>query len=82
MKNFDLGYIVESDNVYRTKNYIVRQMLSVATANKDVAGIMSFDTFIKRNRYRDKQYEYFYKDRRSLNGRRIHCNLYARSYIY
>ena len=39
----------------------------------------SQDTFIKRNKIRDKEYEKIFSFKQNINGRRIHSTMYSRT---
>ena len=74
-------FIIDADNVYRTKKYIVKQVLSLEMPTVEDNGIKSYDTFYKRTSIRDKQYNLIFRDRKSIDGKRLPCTMYARKYI-
>lgn len=81
MKKIIPEFIIGADNVYRTKNYIVKQVLSLETPIVEDNGIMSYDTFYKRTAMRDKQYEVVFSDRKRINGKRLPSTMFSRKYI-
>ena len=73
--DFIIGNI---DNIYRTKNYIIVQKLSVSDFNGE-AQLMSSDTFYRRTQLRDMQYEKIFACRgRKINGKRLVANIAVR----
>lgn len=47
----------EATNVYRTKHYIVEQVLGVDDNEVECAQLCSHDTFYRRTKKRDAEYE-------------------------
>ena len=41
----------------------------------------SQDTFIRRNKARDKEYEKLFDGKQDIDGRRIYSSMYLRKYI-
>ena len=56
MEEFIPDFILQADNVYRTRNYIVKQRLEYIENTTEDNVIISYDTFYKRTRLRDEQY--------------------------
>lgn len=81
MKHIIPEFIVDADNVYRTKHYIVKQILNLETCNNENNQIISFDTFYLRTKLRDKQYELIYYSKQNLNGKRLPSTMSSRKYI-
>jgi hypothetical protein len=81
MKNITPDFIIEADNVYRTKHYIVKQVICLETPEDENNGIKSYDTFYKRNKIRDKQYEVVFYNRKHINGKRLPSTMFSRKYI-
>ena len=81
MKKIIPDFIIDADNVYRTRNYIVKQVLSLEMPTVEDNGIKSYDTFYKRTSIRDKQYNLIFRDRKSIDGKRLPSTMYARKYI-
>ena len=63
MEEFIPDFILQADNVYRTRNYIVKQRLEYIENTAEDNVIISYDTFYKRTRLRDKQYMIMYGDK-------------------
>ena len=77
-----VDYLMEADNVYRTKDYIVCQKVSLCRSGKGNTLIMSDDVYILRTRKRDNDYELIYKVRgKNINGKRMRSASYIRKYI-
>ena len=53
MKNIVPEFVIGADNVYRTKNYIIKQVIFLDKSLSENNSITSFDTFYLRNRKRD-----------------------------
>lgn len=68
-------------NIYRTKNYIVVQELILDEDFDANSILISEDTYILRNKKRDKKFEQHFKDRKFVNGSRVHATIYKRQYI-
>lgn len=69
-------------NIYRTKFFIVKQDICIQINSIDDNILFSKDTFIKRNKKRDKNYEKQFKDKTNLDGKRFHVSASIRTYIY
>lgn len=69
-------------NIYRTKFFIVKQELCIQTNSIDDNILFSKDTFIKRNKKRDKNYERQFKNKININGKRLRVSASIRTYIY
>ena len=73
---------MEADNVYRTKNYIVCQKVSLCVNAKGGKLLLSEDIYLLRNYIRDVEYELIYKVRgKKINGKRVCSGIYTRQYI-
>ena len=88
MKDNIPDFIKDATNVYRTKGYIVKQVIGIQYDCKENNVVFSHDTFYKRTpkRYkrtpkRDKEYEIFFCHRRHIDGKRLPSTMYARTYI-
>lgn len=68
-------------NYYRTKCFIVKQELSVQVNNIDDNILFSKDTFFKRTRQLDKEYEKKFQSRININGKRLRVSASTRTYI-
>lgn len=83
MKNkiFELpDFTINADNIYRTKHYIVKQFLTLDNESLEGSHIISADTFYKRTRKRDKQFDILFRDAHNKNGRRLPSTMYSRKY--
>lgn len=69
------------DNVYRTKDYIVAQDLQYKDHNVYDNVLLSHDTYYKRTKKRDAEYELMFEDKDHIDGRRIPSTSYTRKYI-
>lgn len=81
MKTIIPDFLVESDNVYRTKNYIVKQRMEYIENTTEDNVIISYDTFYKRTPLRDKLYSIAYEDKHNPNGKRMPSTTYTRKYV-
>ena len=81
MKEF-IVIITKATNVYRTKDYIVAQELEVQIDNVERNCIISHDVYFKRNKLRDKQFDYLFRFRKNINGRRLVSSMYNRRYVF
>ena len=80
MINF-LDKIENATNTYRTKYFIITQELEIVSdvcANNEV---ISHDTYFKRSKWRDKQYEYNFKTRKNINGKRLQSTMQSKIYV-
>ena len=73
-------FLENATNVYRTKNYIVKQDIYLEYDNSGNSRVFSKDTYYLRNKQLDKEFEYIFKDRDYVNGKRVHTTLYTRRY--
>lgn len=80
MKNIP-SFVKEATNVYRTKEFIVKQVIDIQYDSQEVANVFSHDTYYKRTPARDRQYEYLFSERRILNGKRLPSTAYSRRYV-
>lgn len=67
-------------NVYRTRKYIVKQVVNYNVQNKFHV-LYSQDTFYKRTYLRDKYYETKYRNKIDINGKRLKTACSTRKYI-
>ncbi len=82
MKTTNLpNFMVDATNVYRTKNYIVKQDLYMDTNIDGQDILFSNDTFYIRNKQIDKLYNMLFSDRKNIDGKRIHSTSHQRKYI-
>lgn len=69
------------ENVYRTRDYIVKQELYLIVNAEQNNAVLSVDTYYRRTLLRDSKYQLLYKDRKHIDGKRIPSNTYIRTYI-
>ena len=69
-------------NVYRTKNYIFRQEVGMCMDEEEGNFLFSIDTYFRRTRSRDAEYEKAYKKRNRIDGERIPIATYVREYVW
>ena len=74
-------FVKDASNVYRTKNYIVRQVIDLEYDSVEGANLCSYDTFYLRTKARDAEYESCFRSRRQLNGKRLKTGLATRNYV-
>lgn len=80
MKNIP-AFVKDATNVYRTKEYIVKQVIDIQYDSQEAGNVFSHDTYYKRTPARDRQYEYLFSERRILNGKRLPSTAYSRRYV-
>ena len=69
------------ENVYRTRDYIVKQELYLIVNAEQNNAVLSVDTYYRRTLLRDSKYLLLYKDRKHIDGKRLPSNMYIRTYI-
>lgn len=74
-------FLIDADNVYRTNYFIVKQVLILKTSTNQDNSLMSYDTFYKRTKKRDKQFEIYFDCKSNQNGKRLPSTMYQRKYI-
>lgn len=74
-------FLYDANNVYRTKNFIVKQVIGVRTSDEENNIIMSFDTYYRRTKKRDKIYERAFASKKHIDGKRLPSTMYSRKYI-
>ncbi len=79
--NYVPDFMVDAMNVYRTRDYIVKQVLGVKYSDVENNMVLSHDTFYRRTKKRDREYERIFWERKNLDGKRIPSTMYARTYI-
>ncbi|MFR6056182.1 MAG: hypothetical protein ACLUHK_06325 [Eubacteriales bacterium] len=80
MKNKVPEFIENATNLYRTKKYIVKQIIGIQYGCEENNVVYSRDTYYKRTPERDKEYEILFFRRRNIDGRRLPSTMYAREY--
>ena len=69
------------ENVYRTRDYIVKQELYLIANAEQNNAVLIVDTYYRRTLLRDSKYQLLYKDRKHIDGKRLPSNTYIRTYI-
>ena len=73
-------FVKDATNVYRTKMYVVRQIIILEYDEKEGVNFCSYDTYFRRTAERDADYEKIFKVRRRLNGKRLPAGLRTHDY--
>jgi len=81
METHVLEFMKNSTNVYRTKDFIVKQVIGIQYDDVENNVVFSWDTYYRRTKKRDAEYELVYCSRRNVNGKRLHTTMYSRDYI-
>ena len=74
-------FLIDADNVYRTKNYIVKQSIKIVSHDIEENGVVSHDTYYRRTTARDLAYNMAFMDKVKINGKRLPSTQYTRRYI-
>ena len=74
-------FLIDADNVYRTKSYIVKQVIQIIENDIEDNGIVSHDTYYRRTTARDLAYNMEFMDKTKINGKRLPSTQYTRRYI-
>ena len=69
------------ENVYRTRDYIIKQELYLIANAEQNNAVLIVDTYYRRTLLRDSKYQLLYKDRKHIDGKRLPSNTYIRTYI-
>lgn len=73
--------LFDATNVYRTKNYIVRQVIEIDDDGVEGANSCSYDTYFRHTKKRDADYEKFFSERKRIDGKRIPTTMFSRDYV-
>ena len=57
-------FVRNANNVYRTKNFIVKQEIAIGCDSVGMSAVLSRDTFYARTTVRDMEYEAYFSRRR------------------
>ena len=76
-----LEFLENATNVYRTKLYIVKQCIGIQYNVAENNVVFSHDTYYRRTKSRDKEYELAFKDRKNVDGKRLPTTMYARTFV-
>lgn len=74
-------FVRNANNVYRTKNFIVKQEIFIGNDAVETSTILSRDTFFARTALRDMESETYFSRRKRVNGKRMPSTMYTRTYI-
>lgn len=74
-------FLQYADNVYRTKHFIVKQVLAIHESDEENNQVISVDTYYRRTPKRDLAYNIIYQDKAHLDGKRLPSTMYTRTYI-
>lgn len=79
--NYVPDFMVDAMNVYRTRDFIVKQVIGIKYSDIENIAVISNDTFYRRTKKRDREYERIFWERKQINGKRIPSTMYARTYV-
>lgn len=79
--NYVPDFMVDAMNVYRTRDFIVKQVIGIKYSDVENIAVISNDTFYRRTKKRDREYERIFWERKQINGKRIPSTMYARTYV-
>lgn len=74
-------FVNNATNVYRTRDFIVKQVIGIQCDGVENNVVFSRDTFYRRTKKRDAEYELIYCSRKNINGKRLPTTMYSREYI-
>jgi len=74
-------FLIDADNVYRTKYFIVKQKIGIQKDCEQNNVVFSHDTYYRRTLLRDLEYEIVFKHKKQMNGKRLPTTMYARVYV-
>ena len=81
MKKYRPDFMRGARNVYRTKDFIVKQNIMISANDVENFEICSRDTYYLRTTKRDKEYETIFASRRHIDGKRLPSTMYTRKYV-
>ncbi len=81
VRKMDSQVYDEAMNVYRTKHYIVEQVLGINENDVEGAEMCSHDTFYRRTKKRDAEYEQLFSSRKRIDGKRLPATMSSRKYV-
>ena len=81
MKYEEPDFMEGAMNVYRTEEYIVKQVFCVKYSDVEDNAVLSHDTYYTRTIDRDFDYDEIFQKRRNIDGKRIPSNMYSRRYV-
>ena len=81
MERFIPHYLQDADNVYRTKHFIVKQVLGIHESEEENNQVISVDTYYRRTLKRDLEYHMAFQNKDNIDGKRLPSTMYNRTYI-
>ncbi len=78
---YEPDFMEDAMNVYRTENYIVKQVFGVKYSDVENTAIISYDTYYLRTVERDEDYEDIFWERKHIDGKRVPSTMYTRKYV-
>ena len=76
-----MDFMVNASNVYRTKDFIVKQEIHIGTDGHETNQVVSVDTYYKRTSEREIAYKSVFGNRKRINGKRLPSTMYTRTYV-
>ena len=73
--------LIDATNAYRTKYFIVTQVIDVNDNGVESAELCSRDTYFSRTQKRDADYERVFRERKQMDGKRLPTTMFSRQYI-
>ena len=67
--NYVPDFVVDAMNVYRTRDFIVKQVIGIKYSDVENIAVISNDTFYRRTKKRDREYERIFWERKHINGK-------------
>ena len=67
--NYVPDFMVDAMNVYRTRDFIVKQVIGIKYSDVENIAVISNDTFYRRTKKRDREYERIFWERKHINGK-------------
>ncbi len=81
MKQYIPNFLQDADNVYRTKYFIVKQIIELQQNTVENNTVISYDTYYRRTFKRDLAYNIAYQAKANIDGKRLPSTLYTRTYV-
>ena len=67
--NYAPDFMVDAMNIYRTRDFIVKQVIGISYSDVENIAVISNDTFYRRTKKRDREYERIFWERKHINGK-------------
>ena len=67
--NYVPDFMVDAMNIYRTRDFIVKQVIGISYSDVENIAVISNDTFYRRTKKRDREYERIFWERKHINGK-------------